>query len=401
MRILWVKLGGLWPINVGERIRSFHTISELSRLTRLTVLTTHEPGEDPRELAVRLPHCERILSVPHTVAKRESLGFALSLVGSWLTPYSVNLWRRRIPALRREISRMIANDEVDLIVADFLFAMPNIPRSRVPVVLFEHNVEYVIWKRMSEVDGRWWRHALLGLEWRKLRRYETRSATQAKLTLTVSDVDRALLAREAPAARLGAVPTGVDTAYFTPNGTAETPASLVFTGAMDWYPNEDAMLWFIDAILPLVRRQVPEVSVAIVGRNPTERLREMAGRAGVEVTGTVDDIRPWVARGAVYIVPLRVGGGTRLKIFEACAMGKAVVSTTVGAEGLPMAPGTHFLQADEPGDFAAAVVSLLRDRARRSAIGRAARALVEERCSWASIAREFEFRCKEVVSHAR
>src|SRR4030095_3769356 len=176
MRILWVKLGGLWPINVGERIRSFHTISELSRLTRLTVLTTHEPGEDPRELDVRLPHCERIVSVPHSVSKRESLGFALSLVGSWLTPYSVNLWRRRIPALRREVERMVADDEVDLIVADFLFAMPNIPRARVPVVLFEHNVEYVIWKRLSEVDGRWWRRALLGVEGGERRRHGTRAA---------------------------------------------------------------------------------------------------------------------------------------------------------------------------------------------------------------------------------
>src|SRR6478736_2110447 len=119
---------------------------------------------------------------------------------------------------------------------------------------------------------------------------------------------------------------------------------------MDWYPNEDAILYFLDAILPQVRREVPGVSLAVVGRDPTERLRAAAA-AGVRGTGTVADVRPYVAEAAVYVVPLRVGGGTRLKIFEALAMGKAVVSTSVGAEGLPMTPGQHFLQADSPEDF--------------------------------------------------
>jgi glycosyltransferase involved in cell wall biosynthesis len=170
---------------------------------------------------------------------------------------------------------------------------------------------------------------------------------------------------------------------------------------MDWYPNEDAMLYFIDTILPAIRRSVPAVSLSVVGRNPSERLRSVAARAGVHVTGTVKDVRPHVARAAVCVVPLRVGGGTRLKIFEALAMGKAVVSTTVGAEGLPVVAGHHLLLADDVEDFAHAVASLLRDPGRRQHLARAGRRLVEEHHSWTRVAQEFEAHGQDVLARRR
>jgi polysaccharide biosynthesis protein PslH len=174
----------------------------------------------------------------------------------------------------------------------------------------------------------------------------------------------------------------------------------VFTGAMDWFPNEDGILDFLDTTLPLIQREVPDVSLTIVGRNPSERLRTGCNRPGVYVTGTVDDVRPYVDEAAVYVVPLRIGGGTRLKIFEALAMGKPVVSTTIGAEGLPMVDGEHFISADSPAEMARAVVSLLRDPARRRALGSAGRELVEQRHSWQRVALDFEQLCKEATSHA-
>jgi glycosyltransferase involved in cell wall biosynthesis len=292
---------------------------------------------------------------------------------------------------------------VDLCVADFLVAMPNLPaRTPMPVVLFEHNVEYMIWKRLHEVEKRPWRRALLGLEWRKMRHYEAKACARAGLTVAVSEADRALLATNAPGADIRAIGTGVDTTYFHLNGAVEAPASLVFTGSMDWYPNEDAILYFIDAILPQLRREVPGLSLAVVGRDPTDRLRAACAAAEVQVTGTVADVRPHVAEAAIYVVPLRIGGGTRLKIFEALAMGKAVVSTRVGAEGLPIVSGQHFLQADSPADFAQAVVALLKDPDRRHALGLAGRRLVEERYSWTQVTRQFEGHCEEVVArHAR
>src|SRR5206468_1255321 len=223
---------------------------------------------------------------------------------------------------------------------------------------------------------------------------------QARVTIAASDADRELLAAAAPGASVRAVPTGVDIDYFAPDGVAEVPGRLVFTGSMDWYPNEDGIAHFIEAVLPRIRREVPAAALTVVGRNPSARLRGAAAAAGVRVTGLVDDVRPQMAEAAVYVVPLRIGGGTRLKIFEALSMAKADVTTTVGAEGLRLAPGRHFLQADEPAGFAEAVTSLLRDAARRRAIGAAGRRLVEERYSWSRVVNEFEHQSGEVLRHA-
>jgi glycosyltransferase involved in cell wall biosynthesis len=401
VRIVWVKVGGLWPLNTGGRIRSFHILSELSRRHRVTLLGTHGPNDDPDGLAAHLPACERVVSVPHTLPKRGGAAFGRALVRSWLSPYPVDLWRCRVPRLREEVERATAAGAADLCVADFLAAAPNVPigGGALPTVLFAHNVEHMIWKRLAEVEGRGWRRFFLEIEWRKMRRYEARVCALARLTVAVSEVDRALLAALAPRARIRATPTGVDTRYFAPNGGPAAATGIVFTGSMDWFPNEDAILYFIEAMLPMIRREAPGTPVTVVGRNPTPRLRAAAERAGLTLTGTVDDVRPYMAEAAVYMVPLRVGGGTRLKIFEALAMGKAVVSTAVGAEGLPLEHGRHFLQADAPADFARSVVELLRDPARRQVLGGAGRRLVVERYSWAQVAEEFERRCSEVMPH--
>jgi len=400
VRLIWVKVGGLWPVNTGGRIRSFHMLRELARRHQVTLLTTHAPPENPAELAAALPGCD-VVSVPWALAKRGSARFALALVRSWLSSLPVDLYKARVPALGRELARRLARGGVDLVVADFLLAAPNVGRAVAPTVLFAHNVEHVIWQRMRDVEGRGWRRALLGLESRKMRRYEARACERARLTITVSDADRRLLAAAAPRARVQAVPTGVDVDYFAPDGVAEIPGRLVFTGSMDWYPNEDGIADFIEDVLPRVRREIPAASLTVVGRNPSARLRAAAAAADVEVTGLVDDVRPHMADAAVYIVPLRIGGGTRLKIFEALSMAKAVVSTTVGAEGLPLTPGRHFLRADEPAEFAAAVTSLLRDAARRRALGAEGRRLVEARYSWPKVVDEFESRCEEVLGDAR
>jgi polysaccharide biosynthesis protein PslH len=397
MRILWVKIGGLWPLNMGGRLRSFHTIAELAKRHRVTVLTTHGPADDPDGLQDHLRGCERVVSVPYEIPKVGTGRFAVALARSWLSPYPVDLWKCRVPALQTLVREVLVGG-MDVCVADFLVAASNVPLGGpVRTILFEHNVEYMIWKRLHDVERRAWRRALLAVEWKRMHRYEARACALAQLTLAVSEADRALLAAAAPSADVRAIPTGVDTAYFHPNGALEKPARLVFTGAMDWYPNEDAITHFIDSILPEVRRRVPDVSLAVVGRNPSHRMRAAGARAGVEVTGTVPDVRPYLAEAEVCIVPLRIGGGTRLKIFEALAMGKAVVSTRIGAEGLPVVPGGHFLQADSSADFAEAVVTLLGDGPRRRSLGMAGRQLVETRYSWEQIGREFERHCDEAI----
>jgi glycosyltransferase involved in cell wall biosynthesis len=402
LRILWVKVGGLWPPNTGGRLRSLNMLGELSRHHRVTLVTTHAHEEDRDVLAAHRSDCERIESIPYAITKRGTSKFALDLARSWMSSYPADLCRWRVRGLRSLLHREFSKG-VDVCVADFLVAMANVPSGgSTPVILFEHNVEYVIWKRLAQVESAPWRRALLELEWRKMRRREILACRRATRTIAVSEADRALLAANAPGADIRAIPTGVDTSYFHPNGAGEDPGALVFTGSMDWYRNEDAIIHFIDAILPAVRSRVPGVHLAVVGRSPTERLRAAGAAAGVRVTGTVTDVRPYIAEASVYIVPLRIGGGTRLKIFEALAMGKGVVATGVGAEGLPIMPGEHFLRADDPTAFAEAVVDLLGDPARRRALGAAGRRLVEDRYSWAHVAKDFERHCQEVaLSHAR
>lgn len=398
MHILWVKVGGLWPLNTGGRLRSFHILRELARRHPVTVLTTHGPGDDPDGLAAQLPEA-RVVSVPHTSAKQGSPRFALALARSWLSPQPVELLKWSVPEVRRTARALLAQGPADVCVADFLTSVTNVPvGGAIPVALFEHNVEHVIWKRLHEAERSGWRRLLLALEWRKVRRCESQACAGANLTLSVSDVDRRRLEALAPRARVESIPTGVDAHFFRPLPVPEVRGHLVFSGSMDWYPNEDGILTFLAQAWPQVRESVPDATLTVVGRNPRPRLRRAAAAAGgVTLTGTVDDIRPFVARGALYVAPLRVGGGTRLKLFEALAMGKAVVATRLAAEGLPIVPGEHYVAADRPADFAAAVIGLLADRRRRDALGAAGRRLVEERFSWSRVTDVVEGHLTRVV----
>jgi glycosyltransferase involved in cell wall biosynthesis len=399
MRIVWVKMGGLWPATTGGRVRSLNTITELAREHQVTVITTHGNGDDPEGLKQQLAGCERVISVPYAVPKRGSAAFVGAVARSWFSHYPVDLWKWRVPEMRQAVHEALAGGNVDVCVADFLFAVANVPMSpRVPVLLFEHNVEYLIWQRLANLETSAWKRALFEMEWRKLRACEAEACRRAALTVTVSDDDRQRLEELDAGIRAVPIPTGVDTGYFTPRHGAEVPGRLVFSGSMDWHPNEDAVCYFADEILPRIRADVPGVSFTIVGRNPSARVRELAARPGIVVTGTLDDVRPSIAEGSVYVVPLRAGSGTRIKIFEALSMGKAVVSTSVGAEGLALESGRHFLAADTAHDFAHAVTRLLRDAARRRALGDAGRALVEANYSWSKVARLFEARCEEVVA---
>jgi glycosyltransferase involved in cell wall biosynthesis len=263
----------------------------------------------------------------------------------------------------------------------------------VPSVLFTHNVEAEIWRRHAETAGNPLKRLLLEQQRDRMRRFERAALARFDVVLAVSEADGETFERLYPGALkqpVHVVKTGVDTSYFTPMPGKERRAHLVFTGSMDWLPNADGMLYLVRDILPHIRRAEPDVTLSIVGRAPTPGVRRLADQAGIEVTGRVEDVRPHVAAADVYIVPLRIGGGTRLKIFEAMSMAKAVVSTTVGAEGLPVTDGKDIRIADQPEAFASAVVSLIRDGDARRRMEAAARRLVVDHYDWSAVADDFE-----------
>jgi glycosyltransferase involved in cell wall biosynthesis len=221
-----------------------------------------------------------------------------------------------------------------------------------------------------------------------MRSEERRWAERVTLNVTVSEVDRAALSKLSPNAKVAVVPNGVDTNYFTASTTAAHQHGLIFVGGSSWFPNADAIAWFCDEILPHLRKLDINVPITWVGRASADEQRAFTQRYGIEVTGYVDDVRPYLRAAACYIVPIRVGGGTRIKILDAWAMGKATVSTAVGCEGLHAVDGENILIRDSPEQFALAVATVLRNAEVRMRLERAARATAEARYSWSAIGRD-------------
>jgi sugar transferase (PEP-CTERM/EpsH1 system associated) len=397
MRILWLKSDLLFPLDTGGRLRTWHLMRHLATRHDITYLGFGDPQQSATAVAAMRDVCTDVIAIPRSDPPKGSWSFYVDAAKHLANPLPYAVGKYRSSAFARRLRDLLDERTFDLIVCDFLFPAVNLPTTLpCPAVLFTHNVESEIWRRHAETKTNAWGRLLYDMQHRRMLRYERGALARFDGVLAVSEADRQTFMRLYPDAvsrPLPIVPTGVDTEYFTPLVPDSSPAqsrSLVFTGSMDWLPNEDAMLFFCRETLPLIRREEPDVTLSIVGRAPTPAVTALAAQHGVTVTGRVDDVRPYVRDAAVYVVPLRIGGGTRLKIFEAMAMGKAVVSTSVGAEGLPVNHGEHISLADEPRTFARAVVRLLRDVNRRRALEAAARALVVERYDWSAVAGQLE-----------
>jgi glycosyltransferase involved in cell wall biosynthesis len=256
----------------------------------------------------------------------------------------------------------------------------------------------MIWQRHSEMQTNRIRRAFFRDQWRKMYAYERAICRRFNTVIAVSQVDREQMREAFGLQEIYDVPTGVDTDYFRPLGGSSVATELVFTGSMDWMPNEDAICYFTEKILPLVAQEIPDVRLTVVGRNPSSSLVSLAqSNERIKVTGRVKDIRPYVDRAAAYVVPMRIGGGTRLKIYEAMAMEKPIISTSVGAEGLPVRNGEELLIADGAESFARAVARALKDARLAKALGRRAAALVRERFGWDRAATQFIEVCERAA----
>lgn len=400
MRILWLKSDLLLPLDKGGKLRTWHLMRQLAKRHSITYLCFADPDTPRAHTDGMHEVAERVETVSRRDPAKGTVAFMLDATRHLVSaqPYAVGKYRSA--AYRRRLLDLLAEHPYDLIVCDFLPPAVNMPANLpCPVVLFTHNVEAEIWRRHAETTTNALARFLFRAQHHRMLRFERQTLERFDGVLAVSDADRDTFTRLYPGAvrqPIHVVPTGVDTAFFAPASPAPdaaspgTSRSLVFTGSMDWLPNEDAMVFFCREVLPLIRAEEPDVTLAIVGRAPTPTVRRLGLAPGITVTGSVDDVRPFMRDAAVYIVPLRIGGGTRLKIYEAMSMAKAVVSTAVGAEGLPVTAGEHLLLAEEPRGFARAVVRLLRDLDRRRAIEQASRALVVAQYDWSVVAGDLE-----------
>lgn len=396
MKILWLNAGLLLPLDKGGKLRTWHLMRHLAQRHDISYLSFADPAETAANLEGMREVASHVVTVPRSDAGKGTATFYLDAARYLLDPAPYAVAKYRSAAYRAAIDRLLAERRFDALICDFLPPVVNLPESLpCPAILFTHNVEAEIWRRHAENATNPAGRLLLTQQWRRMLRFERDALARFDLVLAVSEADGQTFSRLYPGALkrpAHVVQTGVDTSYFAPvpPPASARPAHLVFTGSMDWLPNEDGMLYFVREILPRIRQIEPDVTLSIIGRAPTAAVKRLADIAGIEVTGRVDDVRPHIAAGSVYVVPLRIGGGTRLKIFEAMSMGKAVVSTTVGAEGLPVTSGQNVMIADEPARFAHAVIHLIRDTDSRRRIEAEARQLVVERYDWSAVAQDFE-----------
>ena len=284
-------------------------------------------------------------------------------------------------------------------VFDFVHAGVLLP-NEVPCasVMFTHNVEAEIFRRHRDVAGNPIHRSIWANQYRKMREFERRTLGRFDVVVAVAERDGEQFSRDYGIGDAFVIPTGVDLDFFS-YAKPERDRDIVFCGSMDWMANQEGIVWFMDEVWEHVLDRVPDARMTVVGRSPPERLVQEAQRRGLNwsFTGFVDDVRPFVQNSAVSVIPLRVGGGTRLKVYEAMAMGSPVVSTAIGVEGLPVEDGRHYLEADDALAFAGALAELLQDDRRREALSRQARDFVEESYSYTVAAKAFEDACRLAI----
>jgi sugar transferase (PEP-CTERM/EpsH1 system associated) len=402
VRILWLKTEMLHPVDKGGKIRTYQMLKCLKREHHITYLTLDDgtAAEDAIEQANE--YCHELVRVPHHTRPKFSAGFYLELARNLASRLPYFLKKYQSEGMKREIlERTTAGRSTfDVLVCDFLSPSVNVPAHLNPVtVLFQHNVEAMIWKRHYEVQANPIKKAYLYDQWRKAVAYERAACRRFHQVIAVSREDSEMMRRDYGVEAVEDVPTGVDTEYFRPRRDVQVdPHNLVFTGSMDWLPNEDAILYFTREVMPRIRQIVPDVTLTVVGRNPFPGLIELSKRdPSVIVTGRVEDVRPYMERAAAYVVPIRIGGGTRLKIYEAMALAKPVISTTVGAEGLPVRDGRELLLADTPEAFSEKVVRVITNEKFAHEIARQGAETVRARFSWDKVADNFAKICERAA----
>lgn len=387
MKILYATPSFPFPPFDGERVRSYHLLQALSKHCDVHLVTFYE---DPRELE-GIPALQdlglRVEVVPKPKSgSLPSLISLLSLRPNFVTRHASKAFLSKMREKLRE-GGFTALHLDGLPLASYAPKLADaVPR----VVLDMRDAWSLLYERQlrrTRARGAWLKQ---WLKWRVVKRYEHRALRYPVRTVLLSTVDRAALAQDDPRAReVTPIPNGVDTTYFQPTPGHEVEFSLLFTGALDYAPNAEAVAFFAHEVLPLLRKRFPAVRLVVAGRNPPPSLQELASEH-LSVTGFVPDMRPYFDRATVVVCPLLTGAGIKNKLLEAMAMGKATVATPIAVEGLPVVDGKHVLIRQTPAETADAIAGLLESREARQTMGAEARAFVEDRYSWDAAARAFE-----------
>lgn len=404
MRILFLTPQFPYPAHKGTTLRTYNIIAGLAPRHEIDLLCFADAALAASPLDQL---CHRIATVP--LPQRPNWRRARDTLFSPWPDIALRLWSSEF---QKQLAAWLRDGAYDVIQVEGLelarYTAPSDPLSANEMahppagvkplrVLDDHNAEYLLQKRIAETEiaARGWNAGAVysSIQWRKLRRFERKVCRQSDRVACVSEADRIAIQQLDPALRAHVIPNGVDTDFYQREKAAPLdlpPHSLVFTGTMDFRPNVDAMLWFARDVLPLVKARVPQVQVYIVGQRPHARLDVLRADPAITITGAVDDTRPYIAAASVYIVPLRMGGGTRLKLLEALSLQAPVVSTTLGAEGFAVTSREQLLLADDAASFAQSIAELIEDRRQAQLLGAAGRLFAVQHYDWRSIVPKFE-----------
>ncbi len=365
----------------GASTRNYHLLKALTTRHQVTLVAL--ANSDEPVASSEVAHLASITSalrvLPRPISRAKRWQQLRSLISA--KSYFLNLFL--LPEVQETLNALLVKERYDAVLYESaLIAGYRLPQD-VKIIIDQHNIEYEQLERTYELENGTLRKWYSKQESRLLKRGELDRCRHASLVLVTSERERILLQHFLPTTAIEVVSNGVDVEMFRSDGyTQEKSHQIIFTGTMDYYPNNEAVLFFARYCWPLIRAQVPDATWLIVGKKPSAEVQRLAELPGVTVTGQVPDVRPYLVSSAVAIAPLRIGSGTRLKILEALAMQKAVVSTSIGCEGLATVPGKHLVVEDQPEMLARAVVTLLHDAEKRQALGEAGRALVEAEYSW-------------------
>jgi glycosyltransferase involved in cell wall biosynthesis len=391
MKLLWIKSDFLYPADSGGKIRSYNILRQLSRKHKVNYvcLAASPPASDHIEHLLEFCSKVEYVIVPKHTKFSPLFYFEIAVGAFSRRPFVINTYTHY--KIQNIISTMIRSGDVDVLICDFLAMAANaLGEHAVPKVLFQHNVEAEIWRRHYQTNSNPLAKAYLFMDYLKMKRFEHKACASFDRVLAVSHSDLIFHKKNYEIEHIDLIPTGVDADYFKPGNGSVKPQSMVFVGSMSWLPNIDAIEYFISEILPKIKIRYPNSTFTIVGKNPPEKIITIGkSDSTVRVTGAVDDVRPYVEAAAVYVVPIRIGGGTRIKIFEALAQKKAIVSTRIGAEGLPVCDGREIMLRDSPEEFANAVCELFKNERLCNSLGNYGRDLVVDNYTWETVANHF------------
>lgn len=380
MNILFIAREIPYPVNTGVRMRVWNVLKRLADNHDVKLICFGKEVDSIPEEASNV--CFQIIRInPLVKLKGIGLLFKVFLGLFFNKPYAVS--SRFSLHLKQKIDEVLMNESIDLIMCDSLYLALHVPFDKTQTILNEHNIESIIIERYAKVETNILKKIYASFELIRMKNFENKIWAKFNQCFVCSDIDKKEIESRVKHSNVIVIPNGVDINVFSPAAVERKPLSLIYTGLISWKPNEDAVLYFVKEIYPLVKKALPAVSFTIVGKGPSNEIKKLSQQdASITVTGFVDEVKPYILETEVFIVPLRIGSGTRLKILEAWAMGKAIVSTSIGCEGLDYTDKKDLMVADFPRVFAERIILLLKDNAIKTTLEYNGRKLVEKKYSW-------------------